>query len=99
LLFGVALVGSAVAGRTAMGGGDIKLALGLGAVLGYLEAPGVVMMGMFLSFLAGGVLSVGVLVATRDRKMHIPFGPFLALGTVLAAFFGRDLVDAYLTTL
>jgi leader peptidase (prepilin peptidase) / N-methyltransferase len=99
LLLGVALVGSALAGRTAMGGGDIKLALGLGAALGYLEAPAIVMMGIFLSFISGGLLGAAVLLVKRDRKMHIPFGPFLALGTVLAVFFGRDLVDAYVRTL
>jgi leader peptidase (prepilin peptidase) / N-methyltransferase len=30
------------------------------------------------------------------RKMGIPFGPFLALGSVVALFFGEQLVDWYL---
>ena len=98
LLLGVALVGSALSGRTAMGGGDIKLAVGLGAVLGYLEAPGTVLVGIFMSFLAGGVLSIAILMATGDRKKQIPFGPFLALGTVLGVFVGENLLDAYLGT-
>ena len=98
LLLGVALVGSALSGRTAMGGGDIKLAVGLGAVLGYLEAPGTVLVGIFMSFLAGGVLSIAILLATGDRKKQIPFGPFLALGTVLGVFVGSELLDAYLGT-
>jgi prepilin signal peptidase PulO-like enzyme (type II secretory pathway) len=29
----------------------------------------------------------------------VPFGPFLALGTVIAVFVGRALLDAYLGTL
>ena len=98
LLLGVALVGSALSGRTAMGGGDIKLAVGLGAVLGYLEAPGTVLVGIFMSFLAGGVLSIAILLATGDRKKQIPFGPFLALGTLLGVFVGEGLLDAYLGT-
>jgi len=32
------------------------------------------------------------------RKMAIPFGPFLAFGSVVALFFGERLLDAYLTT-
>ena len=96
LLLGVALVGSALSGRTAMGGGDIKLAVGLGAVLGYLEAPGLVLVGIFMSFLAGGVLSIAILMATGDRKKQIPFGPFLALGTALGVFVGEPLLNAYL---
>lgn len=99
LLLGVALVGSALAGRTAMGGGDIKLAVALGAVLGYLEAPGLVLVGIFLSFLSGGVLSVALLWASGDRKRQIPFGPFLALGTILGVFAGEPLLGAYLGTL
>jgi leader peptidase (prepilin peptidase)/N-methyltransferase len=31
------------------------------------------------------------------RKMAIPFGPFLALGAVIALFFGDALLDAYLS--
>ena len=98
LLLGVALVGSALSGRTAMGGGDIKLAVALGAALGYLEAPGTVLVGIFMSFLAGGVLSIAILLATGDRKKQIPFGPFLALGTILGLFVGESLLDAYLGT-
>ena len=33
------------------------------------------------------------------RKMGIPFGPFLALGGVVALFAGERLLDAYLTLL
>jgi leader peptidase (prepilin peptidase)/N-methyltransferase len=33
------------------------------------------------------------------RKMGIPFGPFLALGSVVALFWGHDILDAYLSTL
>lgn len=98
LLLGTALVGSALSGRTAMGGGDIKLAVGLGAALGYLDAPGAVIVGIFLSFLSGGVLSVAILLASGDRKRQIPFGPFLALGTALGVFVGEPLLEAYLGT-
>ena len=98
LLLGVALVGSALSGRTAMGGGDIKLAVALGGALGYLEAPGTVLVGIFLSFLAGGILSIAILLATGDRKKQIPFGPFLAVGTILGVLAGEPLLDAYLGT-
>ena len=56
-----------------------------------------VLVGMFLSFLIGAVIGVIVMKATGgDRKKQVPFGPFLALGTVLAIFCGRGLLDAYL---
>jgi prepilin signal peptidase PulO-like enzyme (type II secretory pathway) len=36
---------------------------------------------------------------TKARKMGIPFGPFLALGSVVALFWGADILDAYFSTL
>lgn len=80
-----------------MGGGDVKLAFVLGTFLGYAGGPGVVLVGMFLAFLIGAVVGVVVMKATGgDRKKQVPFGPFLALGTILALFVGRGLLDAYL---
>lgn len=82
-----------------MGLGDVKLGFVLGTFLGFIQGPGLVLVAMFLSFLLGGVVSVGVLVAQRgSRKTEIPFGPFLALGTVLALLLGQPLLDAYLGT-
>lgn len=80
-----------------MGGGDVKLAFVLGTFLGYTAGVGVVLMGMFLAFLLGGV--VGLLIMALkggDRKTMVPFGPFLALGTAIAIFWGQGLIDAYL---
>ena len=83
-----------------MGGGDVKLTLLLGAMLGYLEAPGIVLAGMFMSFAAGGVVSIGLLAARRaGRKTGIPFGPFLAMGTTIAVLWGDSIVDYYASTL
>ncbi len=79
-----------------MGGGDVKLAFVLGTFLGYVGGPGVVLVGMFLAFLLGGVVGVAAMAVSRaGRKTQIPFGPFLALGTVLAIFMGPAIVDFY----
>ena len=96
LLLSVGLIGSALAGRAAMGGGDIKLALVLGAFLGYLEAPGVVLTGVFLAILSGGLRGMYSLLSGGSRRDEIPFGPFLAFGTVLAVLFGKQILDWYL---
>ena len=96
LLLAVGLIGSAVAGRAAMGGGDIKLALVLGAFLGYLEAPGIVLTGIFLAILSGGLRGMYTLLAGGGRRDEIPFGPFLAFGTILAVLLGDRLLDWYL---
>jgi leader peptidase (prepilin peptidase) / N-methyltransferase len=79
-----------------MGIGDVKLALLLGAMLGR-----VVPVGLMLGMLLAMVPSIYLLArhGTKARKMAIPFGPFLALGAILALFWGEQLLDAYLNLL
>jgi leader peptidase (prepilin peptidase)/N-methyltransferase len=78
-----------------MGMGDVKLSFVLGIHLGWL-GWGEVFFGAFLSFLLGAVISLA-LVAVRRRggKDFVPFGPFLALGTVLAVLWGEPLLRWY----
>ena len=79
-----------------MGFGDVKLSFSLGVALGWLSW-GSVFLGLFLGFLLGAVIGV-ILIATKikSRRDHVPFGPFLAAGTVLAILFGQALLDLYL---
>lgn len=71
-----------------MGFGDVKLALGAGAVLGWYGWPTVVL-GTFAGFLLGALYG-GVLVVARraGRKTAIPFGPFLIGGAFLGLLAG-----------
>ena len=46
----------------------------------------------------GAVGAIVALVIGRDRKSAIPFGPYLALGAVVAAFWGQQIADWYLDT-
>jgi leader peptidase (prepilin peptidase)/N-methyltransferase len=87
------LLGAAIAYPGGMGMGDVKLALLMGAMLGR-TVPVALMLGMVLAL----VPSVALLLrhGSAARKMGIPFGPFLALGSVLALFWGSRLLDGYL---
>jgi leader peptidase (prepilin peptidase) / N-methyltransferase len=97
LVFGGFLFAVAFAYPAGMGLGDVKLAFSLGAFLGYAGGVRLVLMGMFLSFVLGGIVGIVVMQVTgKGRKMQIPFGPFLAGGTVLAIAVGQRLLDAYL---
>ncbi|MGW1727403.1 prepilin peptidase [Streptomyces sp. NPDC002306] len=71
-----------------MGFGDVKLALGTGAVLGWYGWP-TVMLGTFAGFLFGAVYG-GVLVVARGagRKTSIAFGPFLIAGAFAGLLIG-----------
>jgi leader peptidase (prepilin peptidase)/N-methyltransferase len=79
-----------------MGMGDVKLALLLGAMLGR-TVPVAMMFGMISALVPSIVLLVRHGAAAR--KMAIPFGPFLALGGIVALFAGGPLVEAYLRLL
>jgi len=69
----------------AMGMGDFKLALLLGAMLGTA-----VVTAILVASIAGALAAIGVLLVrgAAARKQAIPFGPFLALGGIVALFVG-----------
>lgn len=77
--------------QSGLGWGDVKLAACLGAFLG----PGALITGLFLSFLAGALYGLSVLARGGARTRPIPFGPFMALGGVIALFFGEAVWNAY----
>jgi leader peptidase (prepilin peptidase) / N-methyltransferase len=76
-----------------MGMGDVKLAFLMGAALGSSVAPA-----MFIGMISALVPGVYLLIrhGKAARKMGVPFGPFLALGSVIALFAGPWLVHLYL---
>jgi len=74
----------------AMGFGDVKLAALLGALLGWQN----LLLALFLSFVLGAV--GGLLGRALGGGRQIPFGPYLALGGLLALFFGSSLIAWYL---
>jgi leader peptidase (prepilin peptidase) / N-methyltransferase len=79
-----------------MGGGDVRLSALLGLNLGWL-GWGFLFGGLFTGFLYGAAVGIGMMVAlgAKARKMHIPFGPFLAAGTLTFILVGEQILDWY----
>lgn len=86
------LLAAALAYRGGMGIGDVKLAFLMGAALGK-TVPVALFVGMLAAMVPGVVLIVRH--GRAARKMGVPFGPFLALGSVAALFAGHWLLHAY----
>lgn len=85
-------VGTWVFRQDAMGGGDPKLAAMIGAWLGWQ----LMLVSSFLACLAGSVIGIGgIALGLIGRRQPIPFGPYLALGGAIAAFYGMQLLDLY----
>ena len=98
LIAGVAAGGffliAAIVYPAGMGMGDVKLAGVMGLMLGRAVVPAI-----FAALLLGTV--IGALVIARHgvregRKKGIPFGPWLAAGSLVGLFFGDAIVDWYL---
>ncbi|MEY2419772.1 MAG: leader peptidase (prepilin peptidase) / N-methyltransferase, partial [Actinomycetota bacterium] len=75
-----------------MGFGDVRLAGLIGLDLGWLGVEQVVV-GVFAGFVFAATVGIALL-ATRRRKTKdaVPFGPFLALGTLFILFGGDVLL-------
>ena len=86
------LLAAALAYPAGMGMGDVKLAFLMGAALGK-TLPVALMVGMVAALVPSAVLLARH--GSAARKMKIPFGPFLALGCVVALFAGHPLLDWY----
>ncbi|MEC4676358.1 MAG: prepilin peptidase [Nitrospirota bacterium] len=83
----------AVLSRGGMGGGDIKLMAMVGAFLGWKA----VLLTTLLGSLSGSIVGLFLMaVKGKGRKYRIPFGPFLALGTLVSLFFGQEILIWYL---
>jgi leader peptidase (prepilin peptidase)/N-methyltransferase len=82
----------AVLSRGGMGGGDIKMMAMVGSLMGWKS----VLLTTFLGSLSGAVLGIFLMIAKgKGRKTKIPFGPFLALGTLITLFYGQEILYWY----
>jgi len=76
-----------------LGMGDVKFFIPIGLFLGW---P-LTLLTLWLSFIYGGVVGVILLfVFKKDRKMAMPFGPFIALGALTSLFWGKMIIEIWL---
>ncbi len=94
ILLALAWAYEAVTGVEGMGGGDIKLLAMIGAFLGWPSVP----VTLFISSLGGSIIGLtAMLVKGVGRRYALPFAPFLCLGALLYLFFGKELIEFYLS--
>ena len=79
----ITVIGGFIAGKEAMGFGDVKLMAALGLLFGLSN----IIVITLLSFLIGAILSV-LLLITKIKKSseYIPFGPFIVIGTFISMY-------------
>lgn len=80
-------------GKEGIGYGDFKLLAALGAWLGWMMLPFIVL----LSSAVGALVGIAMIVLRgHERDKPIPFGPFLAIAGLIALFYGDTLVQLWL---
>jgi prepilin signal peptidase PulO-like enzyme (type II secretory pathway) len=75
-----------------IGGGDVRLGVMMGLLLGFPT----ILVALFISYMLGAGVSHDLL-ATRQKAVGdaIPFGTFLAVGTLISLLFGSAIVSWY----
>jgi len=89
----IGLAGSVIFKKEAMGGGDVKLAAMIGAFLGWRYIIISLFLGFFLGALAGIFL---ILSKIKSREDVVPFGPFIALGSIITLLWGERIISWYM---
>jgi len=89
----IAIFGSIAFGKTAMGGGDAKLAAMMGAWLGWK----LLLLAGFLGCTLGALVGSSAIILSKKKwGQKIPFGPFLAKGAAIALFGGEAILSSYI---
>lgn len=85
-----------VSGGKWIGGGDVKLGVALGLLIG---APLPAMLMLFLASLMGTLVALPLLIKAKSKQqLKIPFGPFLMSATFVVVIYGERLIDWYTNT-
>ena len=90
----VGAIWKALRGVDAMGLGDVKMMLGVGALLGWRLS----LLTIFAGALSGAVIGIIVLSRQRDKDLQtqIPFGIFLGIGSIVSLLVGDRMIAWYL---
>ena len=87
-------LGTRLFGPGALGYGDVKLALAMGAMLGFHR----IFFALTLAIFLGGVISVIVLLVNRkiNTRTYLPYGQYLAIAAIIMLIWGVQIYQGYI---
>jgi prepilin signal peptidase PulO-like enzyme (type II secretory pathway) len=75
-----------------MGFGDVKLAVFMGLLLGWQKT----ILALYAAFILGAIFGILLMIIKKvSKKTAVPFGPFLIIGTIIAWWFGSDMINLF----
>lgn len=78
----ITVIGGIIAGKEAMGFGDVKFMCALGLLFGLANTIVITLM----AFLVAAIVSIAIMVIKRSKETYIPFGPFIVTASFLVMF-------------
>ncbi|MCX8084724.1 MAG: prepilin peptidase [Calditerrivibrio sp.] len=78
--------------REGMGDGDMYLMAMTGSFLGFKSVLPVILISSFL----GAIVGIIIIRYLKDNSFPIPFGPFIAFGSLFYMFYGEKIIDLYI---
>lgn len=85
----ITLIGGLIAGKEAMGFGDVKLMGALGLFYGWKKIIAV----SLIAFLLAAIISIILLISKKKRTdEYIPFGPFIVISAFIVALIPFDIL-------
>lgn len=92
----IAVVGSMIYGKEAMGLGDVKFMTALGLYFGLTN----IILISIMSFLLGAVVAIILMIfKIKKSNEHIPFGPFIVISTLICMFVPAELIISTIRTI
>lgn len=89
IFLAITLIGGMIAGKEAMGFGDVKFMGALGLFFGWMNIIGI----SVIAFLLAAIISI-ILIVTKIRKTdeYIPFGPFIVIASIIVMLVPQDIL-------
>ena len=89
----IALVAGKIAGREAMGGGDVKLAGVMGLFLGWHR----LLLAVLIASVSASIIILISKAVKGEKGGEYPFAPFLSTGFMISILFGNSMINWYIS--
>lgn len=90
IFLAITLLGGLIAGKEAMGLGDVKFMGAIGLFFGASNIAQITLLAFFVAAVASIVILIVRILVLKQKDEYIPFGPFLALSALACIFLKQD---------